>query len=111
MYYHHVNLSLPDDTHLIDYAPYDFTVMYEGNDGGIWRSGDGGDTWTSRNTPGFAATQFESLALHPLDREFMIGGTQDNGAEHKRPNGSGIRAAGCEGAYPLIDQNAAKTTH
>lgn len=105
------NASLHADTHVIVYAPSDFTVMYEGNDGGIWRSADGGNTWTSRNTAGFRATQFESLALHPLDREYMIGGTQDNGTEFRRPDTTWTRADGGDGGYSLIDQNAMDTTN
>jgi hypothetical protein len=105
------NSTLHADTHAIVYAPSDFTVMYEGNDGGIWRSSNGGNTWTSRNTVGFRATQFESLALHPLDREFMIGGTQDNGTEFKGPDGSWLRVDSGDGGYALIDQNAANTTN
>jgi hypothetical protein len=99
------------DTHAIVYAPSDFTVMYEGSDGGIWRSADGGNTWLSRNTAGFSATQFQSLALHPLDREYMIGGTQDNGTEFKAPDGSWLHADGGDGGYALIDQNATDTTN
>jgi hypothetical protein len=105
------NGTLHADTHAIVYAPSDFTVMYEGNDGGIWRSADAGNTWTSRNTAGFKATQFESLALHPTDRNFMIGGTQDNGTEFMKPDGSWTRADFGDGGYSLIDQNAADTTN
>ncbi|HZR29443.1 MAG TPA: hypothetical protein VFA71_11760, partial [Terriglobales bacterium] len=104
------NASLHADTHAIVYAPSDFTVMYEGNDGGIWRSADGGNTWTSINTAGFKATQFQSLALHPSDREFMIGGTQDNGTEFRKPDTTWTRADFGDGGYSLIDQNAADTT-
>ncbi|HTC95498.1 MAG TPA: Ig-like domain repeat protein [Terriglobales bacterium] len=105
------NATLHADTHAIVYAPSDFTVMYEGNDGGIWRSADGGNTWTSRNTAGFKATQFQSLALHPSDREFMIGGTQDNGTEFRKPDASWFRADFGDGGYSLIDQNAPDTTN
>jgi hypothetical protein len=105
------NATLHADTHAIVYAPSDLTVMYEGNDGGIWRSSDSGNTWTSRNTAGFRATQFESLALHPVDREFMIGGTQDNGTEFKRPDGSWLRVDSGDGGHSLIDQNATDTTN
>jgi len=105
------NGTLHADTHAIVYAPSDFTVMYEGNDGGVWRSADGGNTWTSRNTSGFKATQFQSLALHPSDRNFMIGGTQDNGTPMMRADGSWFRADFGDGGYALIDQNAADTTN
>src|SRR5260370_29315936 len=97
--------------HAIAYAPSNSSIMFEGNDGGVWRSADGGNTWTTRNTPGFKATQFESLALHPTDRNLMIGGTQDNGTPMMRANGSWTRADFGDGGYALIDQNAADTTN
>jgi hypothetical protein len=97
------------DTHAIVYAPSDPNVMYFGSDGGIWRSSDSGTTWTSRNNTGYHATQFQGLTLHPIDREFMLGGTQDNGTEFKQPDGSWIRTDGGDGGYALIDQNATDT--
>lgn len=103
--------SLHVDTHVIVYAPSDPNIMYFGSDGGIWRSTDSGTTWTSRNNTQFNATQFQALALHPTDREFMIGGTQDNGTIFKQPDGSWIRTDGGDGGYALIDQNAADTTN
>jgi photosystem II stability/assembly factor-like uncharacterized protein len=99
------------DTHVITYAPSDPNIMYFGSDGGIWRSTDSGTTWTSRNNTQFNATQFQSLALHPTDREFMIGGTQDNGTNFKQPDGTWIRTNGGDGGYTLIDQNATDTTN
>jgi photosystem II stability/assembly factor-like uncharacterized protein len=99
------------DTHVIVYAPSDPNIMYFGSDGGIWRSTDSGTTWTTRNNTQFNATQFQSLALHPTDREFMIGGTQDNGTEFKQPDGTWTRTDGGDGGYVLIDQNAADVTN
>src|SRR5262249_51727686 len=78
---------------------------------GIFRSADGGATWTSRNTPGFNATQFESVAVHPSDANFTIGGTQDNGTEFLQPSGSWTRADGGDGGFTAIDQGAADTTN
>jgi len=52
--------------------------VYDGNDGGIWRSEDKGGSWTSMNTD-IAITQFQSLGLHPSDPTIVLGGTQDNG--------------------------------
>ncbi|MET0554075.1 MAG: hypothetical protein ABW221_13620 [Vicinamibacteria bacterium] len=99
------------DTHVIAYAPSDTNIMYFGSDGGIYRSSDSGTTWTSRNNTQFHATQFQSLALQPTDREFMIGGTQDNGTIFRQPDGSWIRTEGGDGGYTLIDQNAADVTN
>ena len=41
----------------------------------------------------------------------MIGGTQDNGTELKRPDGSWFRADFGDGGYAVIDQNATDTTN
>ncbi len=67
--------SLHTDDHAYAFAA-DGSV-YDGNDGGIWRSGDRGSSWTSMNT-NIAITQFQGLALDPTSN-VVIGGTQDNG--------------------------------
>ena len=51
--------------------------VYDGNDGGIWRSGDRGFSWTAMNT-NIAITQFQGVALD-LKSNVVLGGTQDNG--------------------------------
>jgi len=102
--------SLHADSHAIAIAPGNPLIIYEGNDGGIFRSADGGATWTSRNTPGFNATQFESVAVHPSDPNFTIGGTQDNGTEFLQPSGAWTRADGGDGGFSAIDQGAADTS-
>jgi len=99
------------DTHAIAVAPSNSAFVYTGNDGGIYRSTDTGASWTSLNQNGFIATQFQSLALHPTDREFMIGGTQDNGTERRAANGTWVESRGGDGGFTLIDQNAADTTN
>jgi photosystem II stability/assembly factor-like uncharacterized protein len=99
------------DSHAYAFAPSDPNVLYFGSDGGIWRSSDAGQTWTSRNNSSYHATQFQSLALHPSDREFMLGGTQDNGTMYKLPDGSWLRTDNGDGGYALIDQNATDVTN
>jgi photosystem II stability/assembly factor-like uncharacterized protein len=99
------------DTHAFVISRSDPSVVYVGNDGGIFRSNDGGMSWTSLNNTDFHATQFQSLALHPTDRQFLIGGTQDNGTQFLRPDGTWIRADGGDGGYALIDQGATDTTN
>ncbi len=92
-------------------APSDPTVVYLGTDGGIYRSDDSGLIWSTLNNTDFHATQFQSLALHPTDRQFLIGGTQDNGTQFLRPDGTWFRADFGDGGYALIDQNATDTTN
>ncbi len=71
--------GLHADTHVIKIAPSDSNIVYRGDDGGIWKSLDGGNNWSSLNNNTFRATQFQSIAVHPIDRNYTIGGTQDNG--------------------------------
>jgi hypothetical protein len=94
------------DAHAIAFAPSDPTVVYEGNDGGIWRSNDGGQTFASRNTAGFSATQFQSIDVHPIDPNFSIGGTQDNGTNMYQPAATWNRVDFGDGGFAVIDQNA-----
>src|SRR5688572_11940577 len=67
------------DSHAIAVAPSNPQVIYFGSDGGIYRSNNAGGSWTSLSNTTFSATQFMSVAIHPTDPNFTIGGTQDNG--------------------------------
>ncbi|HZS28168.1 MAG TPA: Ig-like domain repeat protein [Candidatus Angelobacter sp.] len=106
-----VDTNLHADFHALAFAPSNPSVVYAGNDGGIFRSADAGSTWTSINSAGFNATQFVSLSLHPSDPNFTIGGTQDNGTEFMDQAGTWTRADAGDGGYSAIDQNATDTTN
>lgn len=97
------------DTQAIAVAPSNPSVVYFGSDGGVWKSIDGGVNWVSQNNTTLFATQFQSISVHPTDRNFTIGGTQDNGTEWLKPNGTWVRATGGDGGQSLIDQNATDT--
>ena len=77
--------TLHADEHALAIAPSNPLVVYTGSDGGIWRSTNNGTTWTSLNNADFSATQFQSVAIHPFDRFFLMGGPQDNGTNCRRP--------------------------
>jgi hypothetical protein len=94
------------DTHAIEYAPSNPNIMYFGSDGGIYRSTDEGVTWLNRNNASYHAMQFQSIAIHPTDPQFLLGGTQDNGTEFLQPDATWINTDGGDGGYALIDQNA-----
>jgi hypothetical protein len=104
------NDRLHVDSHAVAVAPSNTSVIYTGNDGGIWRSTDAGLTWVhDLNTSTFSATQFQSVAVHPTDANFSIGGTQDNGTNFFKPDRTWTRVDFGDGGYALIDQNATDT--
>jgi len=94
------------DSHVIAVAPSDPNVVYFGSDGGIYRSNNKGAAWTPLNNSTFSATQFMSVAIHPSDPNFTIGGTQDNGTEMLRFDGTWRRTDYGDGGYAAIDQSS-----
>ena len=65
------------DQHAIVFDPSNPAIMYFGNDGGMYKSVDGGETFGAINN-NLGITQFYSCAVHPTT-EVYYGGTQDNG--------------------------------
>jgi FG-GAP-like repeat len=99
------------DTQVFTLAPSDSNIMYFGSDGGVWRTTNvgvvGAISWTSLNNSTISATQFMGLTLHPLDRHYLLGGTQDNGTEYLAPNGTTwVNSDGGDGGFAAIDRNA-----
>lgn len=103
--------GLHTDTHAIAVAPSQISTIYFASDGGIYKSADSGATWATLNNNTFRATQFMSIAVHPTDPNFSIGGTQDNGTNFYRPDATWTRVDFGDGGYSLIDQNAPDTTN
>ena len=102
--------GLHTDSHAIASAPSRPSTIYFGSDGGIYKSTDSGATWTSLNNTTFRATQFMGLSVHPTDPNFTLGGTQDNGTNLYRPDGTWTRVDSGDGGYSVIDQGATGTT-
>jgi hypothetical protein len=88
------------------FSPSHPFIIYETNDGGIWKSTNTGTNFFPINRKGVSTIQFESIALHPTDRHFMIGGTQDNGTNWLQPNRNWRQVDGGDGGYARIDQSA-----
>ncbi len=106
------DVGLHADSHAITIAPSNPLIVYRGDDGGIWKSIDGGLTWVSLNNATFRATQFIGLSVHPTDPNFTIGGTQDNGTNQLLASGSAWnRIDFGDGGFALIDQNATNTSN
>jgi photosystem II stability/assembly factor-like uncharacterized protein len=70
--------STHSDQHVLAFSPTDPNTIYIGNDGGLSRSRDGGESFESLNAT-LGLTQFNSVTLHPSDGNASCGGTQDNG--------------------------------
>jgi photosystem II stability/assembly factor-like uncharacterized protein len=67
------------DQHALAFDPANPSTIFSGNDGGIHKSTDQGQTWVSLNT-NLAITQFyPGIAVSPNTAPDILGGTQDNG--------------------------------
>jgi hypothetical protein len=102
--------GLHPDTHFIIVDPTDANIVYHGNDGGVWKSTNAGSTWTSLNTFPLSATQFQSASTHPLNANYTIGGTQDNGTNMYTTGAVWNRVDFGDGGYARIDKGALDTT-
>jgi photosystem II stability/assembly factor-like uncharacterized protein len=60
--------------------------LYQANDGGFFRSTDGGTAWF--HSPNLAVTQFYDLGINPVDPSRRFGGTQDLGSLRTVDGGS-----------------------
>jgi photosystem II stability/assembly factor-like uncharacterized protein len=101
--------NLHVDTQAIAISPSDPNTVYFGSDGGIWRTSNASATpivWTSLNNSGYHATQFQGIALHPILRNYSLGGTQDNGTQYLVPERSWIQTDVGDGGFAAVDSNA-----
>lgn len=103
--------GLHADTHFIRMDPNDTNVIWHGNDGGVFKSTDGGTTWLSKNSTQINTVQMSGLAVHPTIEKWAIGGTQDNGTNMRKGDGTWFRVDFGDGGYALIDRNATDETN
>ena len=88
------NIVFKPDPLNASYFPDEFLVA---TDGGIFRSTNGGVSYTSRNNS-YNITQFYSCAIHPSSTDYFLGGTQDNGTQI-------FTAAGINSTANIIDND------
>ena len=105
--------TLHPDSHALAFDSTGNTI-FTTSDGGVWKSavpGSGATPWTDLNLSPLNTLQFVGIAVHPFDRNIIIGGTQDNGTELQQTFGSWTNTAGGDGGYALIDQSANDVTN
>jgi photosystem II stability/assembly factor-like uncharacterized protein len=99
---HEGGTSIHADQHALVVGEADPDVLYSGNDGGLFRSADGGRSWTSINE-GLELTQFIGIAVHPDNANVVIGGTQDNGTNLYEGQPVWDHVLDGDGGFTLID--------
>ncbi len=95
------------DQHLVIFDEENPQIMYFGNDGGVFRTVNGSVDIYPINTE-YNVTQFYAGAIHPeAGRNYLIGGTQDNGSLQIDGPGiqSGREVLGGDGFYCHIDED------
>ena len=77
-------------------------MIYACNDGGVFRSPDGGTSWVALNA-GLIITEFEFIIQLESQDDWVIGGTQDNGTLGKATNGTWNEIATGDGGDCGVD--------
>ena len=77
-----VSKTVSDPTHGIHVDQHSMAFagsrLVVGNDGGVWSTTDGGNTWADHNT-NLTIAQFYDGSVHASDLDFALAGAQDNG--------------------------------
>ena len=92
------------DHHALQFTQ-DGTLLYDGNDGGVWSTASFASTvnWNNLNTT-FSLTQYyPSLSIHPTDPTITLAGSQDNGTHLYRNNVEWTRVISGDGGWTAID--------
>lgn len=97
------------DQHAIAFQPGNPAVMYFGNDGGMYKTTNGGTT-IGRINNGLAVTQFYSGAAHP-SAEIFYGGTQDNGTLMSVSQPAWTTSLGGDGGHTAVDFTTPTTVY
>lgn len=98
-----IGSSLHADFHAMAFTPNNPRRIIVGNDGGVWLSSDGGNSFNNING-NLSLTQFQSVAIHPTNPNITIGGTQDNGTNMYTGNLVWQHADDGDGGFARIDQ-------
>jgi len=87
------------DIHALDFSG---STLYSGNDGGLFKTTNGGSSWTDLSA-GLSIMQFYRIGGFPANPNLIYGGAQDNGIN--RYNGAWTHVFGADGMECIIDPN------
>ena len=95
------------DKHTLAFqTPY---TLFEGNDGGIYRTRNGGSTWTDISN-GLVISQIYRIGVSKTDPNIVLAGLQDNGSKKYRGTANTwVDASGGDGMECIVDLNNASS--
>ncbi|MDP4281718.1 MAG: T9SS type A sorting domain-containing protein [Bacteroidota bacterium] len=96
------------DCHFLGFNPLN-NILYAGNDGGIWSSGNGGSAWTD-HTVGLTIGQIYKLGQSRLEKDQVITGFQDNGSNTYMGT-NWLSTGGGDGMECAVDYSDASYTY
>ncbi|MEO7271484.1 MAG: hypothetical protein ABI211_05705 [Vicinamibacterales bacterium] len=104
----HTGSAIHPDQHAIAFEPGSPNTIYAGSDGGVFRSGDRGQTWIHCNN-GLVISEFEYIAQNVGSSRWLLGGTQDNGTERWIGAPSWDHVADGDGGYVAVNHDDPST--
>lgn len=96
------NQKFHSDQQSFAFEPGSGTTFYCGGDGGIWKTTDGGTTFSTLNSS-LSLTQFVGLALNPVDGTRSFGGSQDNGTQRRTGGTNWIEFLSGDGGRAVVN--------
>lgn len=91
------------DQHHAVFAPSNNSIVYEANDGGVYKSDNAGNNWYNMNK-GLMITQFYAMTIDTKQKNRNFGGTQDNGTVGN-PGSTWKMAVGGDGFDSFLHPN------
>src|SRR5262249_37638779 len=95
--------GIPPDNHAWASHPTSHQTIFAGTDGGIYKSTNGGTSWSDAINDDLCLTQFEFIDQHPTSDAVVFGGTQDNGTEQFRNSPVFYHTADGDGGFVIVD--------
>ncbi len=89
------------DKHFLAFHPAQPNTLFEGNDGGLYKTTNGGNNWTDLSN-GLQITQFYRLGTSATDAGFTVAGAQDNGTKRLEKD-TWVETLGGDGMECIVD--------